>query len=122
MTLRILVDMNLSPDWVPALARGGYAAIHWSAVGDPRASDRELMDWAVANGHVVLTHDLDFGMILALTHAAGPSVIQVRARDVLPDHLAGIVVATLQRHEKELLSGAIIVVDEWSARVRLLPL
>jgi len=42
------------------------------------------MAWARANGHVVFTHDLDFGTTLALTHAAGPSVIQVRGQNVLP--------------------------------------
>jgi predicted nuclease of predicted toxin-antitoxin system len=37
MTIKILVDINLSPDWVPALARERWEAVHWSAVGDPRA-------------------------------------------------------------------------------------
>jgi predicted nuclease of predicted toxin-antitoxin system len=45
------------------------------------------MAWARENGHVVLTHDLDFGTLLALTRANGPSVVQVRAQDVLPQHL-----------------------------------
>ncbi len=30
MTIKILVDMNLSPDWVPALVREGWEAVHWS--------------------------------------------------------------------------------------------
>jgi predicted nuclease of predicted toxin-antitoxin system len=33
MTIKILVDMNLSPEWVPALVREGWEAVHWSAVG-----------------------------------------------------------------------------------------
>jgi predicted nuclease of predicted toxin-antitoxin system len=33
------------------------------------------MDWAVANGYVVFSHDLDFSTMLALTHASGPSLI-----------------------------------------------
>jgi hypothetical protein len=43
MTIKILVDMNLSPEWVPALIREGWEAVHWSAVGDPRAPDDELI-------------------------------------------------------------------------------
>jgi predicted nuclease of predicted toxin-antitoxin system len=78
MTLRLLVDMNLSPDWVGELARHGYASVHWSAVGDPRAADTLIMEWARANDYAVFTHDLDFGTALALIHADGPSVIQVR--------------------------------------------
>src|SRR5687768_12563266 len=101
MSLSIVIDMNLSPDWVAVLEAAGWKAVHWSAVGDVRATDRTLMDWAVANRHVVFTHDLDFGTILALTHATGPSVIQVRAQDVLPDHMARYVLAALQQHAKD---------------------
>jgi predicted nuclease of predicted toxin-antitoxin system len=75
MSLQLLVDMNLSPEWIPELTRQGWSAIHWSSVGDPSAADSEIMAWALANGHVVFTHDLDFGAMLALTHANGPSVV-----------------------------------------------
>jgi predicted nuclease of predicted toxin-antitoxin system len=80
------------------------------------------MNYAVANGYVVFTHDLDFGRILALTHALGPSVLQVRAENVLPDHLGDIVVAAFKQHEADLVAGALVVVDERKARVRVLPL
>ena len=46
--------------------------MHWSTVGDPKATDRTIKDWAEANGCVDFTHDLDFGTILALTHKTGP--------------------------------------------------
>src|SRR2546425_3719551 len=111
MMIQLLVDMNLSPDWVPVLTGHGWHALHWSTVGDPRAPDRMIMDWAVANGYVVFTHDLDFGTVLALTHAAGPSVIQVRAEDVLPDHLESVVIAALRQHDSDLATGALVVVD-----------
>ena len=120
MNLRILVDMSLSPGWTLALSRPGLQAVHWSAVGDPGAPDREIMAWAVAHDHVVFTHDLDFGTMLALSQAAGPSVIQVRARDVLPETLEGTVIAAIRQHERELASGA-LVVEPGRGRVRLLP-
>jgi predicted nuclease of predicted toxin-antitoxin system len=122
MSVPILIDMNLSPDWVSFLQRHGWSAAHWSTVGDPRADDRIIMSWALANRHVVFTHDLDFGTMLALTHAAGPSVLQVRGQDVLPDHLGPFVVAALIQHEDDLNTGALVVVDEKRFRVRVLPL
>ena len=122
MSIKLLIDMNLSPDWVPVLTRGGWPAIHWSAVGDPRASDRTIMDWAAKHEHVVFTHDLDFGAMLALSHATGPSVIQVRADDVLPNHLERLVLAALNQHEADLASGSLVVVDESRSRVRILPI
>ena len=44
--MKILVDMNLSPEWVEVFTRHGLSAVHWSAVGDPRAEDPTLMQWA----------------------------------------------------------------------------
>jgi predicted nuclease of predicted toxin-antitoxin system len=122
MSLRIVVDMNLSPDWIPLLQQHGWPTVHWSSVGDPRAADRVIMQWAVANQHVVFTHDLDFGTALALTHATGPSVLQVRGQNVLPDHLGPLILAVLNQHEADLTAGALVVVDETRSRVRVLPL
>jgi predicted nuclease of predicted toxin-antitoxin system len=84
MSIQILIDMNLSPDWVDELANHRWTSTHWSGIGDPRATDREIMDWARNNNQVVFTHDLDFGTMLALTHASGPSLIQVRGQNILP--------------------------------------
>jgi predicted nuclease of predicted toxin-antitoxin system len=68
----------LSTEWIPLLRAAGHEAVHWSEVGDPRAPDTALMQWAIANGFAVFTHDLDFGTMLALSGADGPSVLQVR--------------------------------------------
>jgi len=122
MSLHLVIDMNLSPEWVAVFERNGYPAIHWSTIGDPAATDAAIMEWARANSHVVFTHDLDFGTLLALTHAAGPSVIQVRAQDVFPAHLENLVIPVLQQYTTELLNGALMVIDERRTRVRVLPL
>ena len=122
MMLKLLVDMNLSPEWAPALRKHGWQAVHWSTVGDARASDKDIMDWAVAHQYVVFTHDLDFGTMLALSHEAGPSVLQIRTEDTLPDHLEGSVIAALNQHEADLSTGALVVVDESRSRVRVLPI
>ena len=39
--------MNLSPEWVLILEKAGYEALHWSEVGDPRATDSAIIAWAV---------------------------------------------------------------------------
>jgi len=122
MSVRLLIDMNLSTDWVDELSHHGCSAIHWSSVGDPRASDAELMAWALANGYVVFTHDLDFGRALALTHATGPSVLQSRGQAVLSEDVGKVVVAALQQFDAELAAGALVVVELSKSRVRVLPL
>ena len=114
--------MNLSPRWIVVLQREGHEALHWSAVGAPDAPDREIMAWAHAEGLVVFTHDLDFTTLLATTGALGPSVLQVRAQDVLPEALGSAVLRALRQFERELREGALISVDPGRARVRVLPL
>jgi len=120
--MKIVIDMNLTPLWVDVLAGHGFQAVHWSTVGDPRAKDSEIMSWALTNGYIVFTHDLDFGAILAATQANAPSVIQVRTQDVMPTHLEPMIVAALQQYEVELEAGALIIVHEGRLRVRVLPL
>jgi predicted nuclease of predicted toxin-antitoxin system len=122
MSVPLVIDMNLSVEWVDELARHGWSAVHWSTVGDPRAADSVIMAWALANGYAVFTHDLDFGTMLALTHAAGPSVLQVRGQDVLPEGAGPMVIAALRQHDAALAAGALVVVDARKSRVRVLPL
>ena len=122
MTLNILLDMNLSPRWVARLEAHGWTAVHWSSVGDPTARDTEIMAWARANQYVVFTHDLDFGTMLALSHETGPSVLQVRADNILPEELEDLVITALTQHDADLIAGALIVIDQSRNRVRLLPI
>ena len=76
--MKILIDMNLSPQWVAVFEGTGKQALHWSHVGPHNAPDHEILSYAKAEGYTVFTHDLDFGAILAATNADSPSVIQVR--------------------------------------------
>lgn len=121
MSLSILIDMNLSTEWVQLLEKAGWTAIHWSSLGAVDAEDQELMAWARAHKHIVFTHDLDFGSALALTHASEPSVIQLRGQRVLPEHAGTLVLASLRQYETELGAGALIVIEESKSRVRILP-
>jgi len=79
--MKILIDMNLPPRWVQVFTAEGWEALHWSRVGAPTASDREIMAWARENGFVVFTHDLDFSALLAATQGEGP-VLSRSARKI----------------------------------------
>ena len=119
--MKILVDMNLSPDWVKVLEQAGWETLHWSMVGDMRATDEVIITWARENGYIVFTHDLDFGVLLALTRAESPSVIQVRTQDVFTQVLGDRLVKVLKDHQSALEKDALLTVDEGKARVRILP-
>lgn len=122
MSVQLVVDMNLSVEWVTEFTQHGWSAVHWSTVGDPRADDSVIMAWALTNDHVVFTCDLDFGTMLALTHATGPSVLQVRGQKVLPEDIGPVVIAALRQHDAALAAKALVVVEVKKSRVRVLPL
>ena len=120
--MRFLIDMNLSPSWVPFLQNAGFEAVHWSAVGSVDASDRTLLQWAAGHDHVVVTNDLDFSAILAATQRRKPSVIQIRADLLTPVAIGSAVLRAIAQTERELAEGALISIDLDRARVRILPL
>jgi len=80
--LKFLVDVNLSPRLVQILNQYGVNAVHWSEIGSLKAPDEEIFLLARKRNFVVITHDLDFGAILAATQADAPSVIQIRTLNV----------------------------------------
>lgn len=120
--MKIVIDMNLSPVWVKTFADVNIEALHWSKVGDPRATDRVIMQWAKERGYIVFTNDLDFGAILAATQANSPSVIQVRTQDLLPDSIGDLVVQILTKFQAQLETGVLISIDQLNSRVRILPI
>ena len=120
--MKLLIDMNLSPLWVDFLASAGIEAAHWASVGDRDALDAEIMTYAAVRGYIVLTHDLDFGAILAGTNNARPSVVQFRASDLSPEMIGRHLIDALRRMEAEMEQGALLTIEPGRARMRLLPL
>jgi predicted nuclease of predicted toxin-antitoxin system len=120
--MKVLVDMNLSPRWVKLLADAGIEAVHWSSIGAANARDVEIMGLARVKGYIVLTHDLDFGAILAATHGSKPSVVQIRSEEVGPDIIGKQVVVALRQMAVDLEQGALVTVNPKRTRVRILPL
>lgn len=120
--MKVLIDMNLSPEWAEVFESAGWEAVHWREVGEPKAPDSELMAWARTGGYMVFTHDLDFGALLAATGAVGPSVVQMRCEDTRPSTMGEAVVDAIKGHLDDLRLGALMTVDPRRRRITLLPL
>lgn len=87
-----------------------------------RLSDQQVIAKAVAEGRTILTHDLDFGRIVALSQNRVPSVITFRLNDMRASTVnrhQDIVLASLAN---EIETGALVSVNEQSIRVRKLPI
>ena len=116
--MKLVVDMNLSTDWVPALQSVSIEAVHWTTIGPDDAKDEEIMAWAHANEAVVLTRDLDFAAMLMIQGLASPSVIQLRIDQVRPERHLALIQRALSLYGKQLEEGAIITVEDERVRVR----
>jgi predicted nuclease of predicted toxin-antitoxin system len=80
------------------------------------------MEFAAADGYVVFTHDLVFGMLLAATQHNSPGVIQVRCQAVLPNAIGGLVMRSITAAGSHLEKSASLTVDAARQRIRLLPI
>jgi len=120
--MKIVLDMNIPQSWVNFLNSKGHTAKHWRQIGDIRAEDTEIMEWARVNEYTVFTHDLDFGSLLYSTNANKPSVIQLRMADIVPEVAGNSVLEALDKVSNEIQEGALVIIDPNKHRIRLLPL
>lgn len=114
--------MGISPDTVSWLRSRGHDAVHLHERGLERLTDPEVLEEARREGRVLLTHDLDFSQLLALSGAASPSVIVFRLADMRPESVNRHLEWVLRQAQEDLARGAIISVREGQIRVRRLPI
>jgi predicted nuclease of predicted toxin-antitoxin system len=100
----------------------GHQEQHWRVVGPNDAPDRQLLASADLRGLVLVTQDVDFGMLLAMGGAKTPSVIQFRAQDVLPSDVGSSFLAAIESAHDQIAAGALVTIDPTNHRVTLLPI
>lgn len=120
--MKLLIDMNLSPAWKGFFRDRGWECEHWSGVGRTEATDAEVMSYAADHGYTLLTHDLDFGSILAVTHGRRPSVVQIRVQGVTIEQFGPRVHGVIRGLTSELEQGALVTIEWDRSRLRMLPI
>ena len=63
--MKLLKDVDLPPRVTADLRDVGYGKVHVCDIGLLTATDDEIFGWAAGNGHVVVTADSDFMVVLA---------------------------------------------------------
>ncbi len=120
--MRFLADMGISPKTVNFLRDLGHHAAHLHEAGLGRLNDSEILEKAHRERSIVLTHDLDFGDLLAASGAQVPSVILFRLRNMRPERVNFYLQNVIAQHAEALENGAIATVTERGVRIRRLPL
>lgn len=120
--MKFLLDMGISPETGRYLKDLGHDAVHVADMAMERSSDLEILKKALGEKRIILTHDLDFGRLLASSGTKLPSVIIFRLRNMQPENLNKVCNTVIRRSADELGKGAILSVDDKKIRSHLLPL
>jgi predicted nuclease of predicted toxin-antitoxin system len=119
--MKFPADMGISPKTSLFLAEEGHDAVHLHECGMDCSSDTAILETARNERRVLLTHDLDFGDLMAASGAGLPSVIVFRLRNMHPEMVNRNLREVIHHHQDALVRGAVISVSDGQIRVRLLP-
>jgi predicted nuclease of predicted toxin-antitoxin system len=119
--VKFLLNMNLPPELGRKLAEAGHDWRHAVELGMARACDAEILAVAKDEGETVLTHDLDYGQLLAFSGDSSPSVVIFRLRRVGTGLLSRRLLDSWGEIEEVLEAGAIVIVEAAATRIRRLP-
>jgi predicted nuclease of predicted toxin-antitoxin system len=120
--MKFLADMAISQSTVLWLRQQGHDAYHVRDEGMQRSLDQEILAKARAEERILLTLDLDFGYLMAVSGAVLPSLIIFRLGNETATAVTHRLEEALACCEKDLLAGALVTVDDNTIRVRQLPI
>jgi predicted nuclease of predicted toxin-antitoxin system len=73
--MKFMLDMGISPKTAVFLRNLGYDAIHLHELKSDRSTDPAVMQMARNEERILLTHDLDFGQLIAASGANAPALL-----------------------------------------------
>ena len=117
-----MADMGVDQRVVEWLRSRGHEVAHLRDEGLHRMPDEGIFAKAIAEKRVVLTFDLDFGEIAALTTGKVASVVLFRLHNTRAAHVTERLEAVLATGTDALDAGAVVIVEESRHRVRPLPI
>lgn len=120
--MKFLLDVHMPQKLADSLEEEGHQCRMMVKVADPKSLDEEIIEIARQNDEVILTHDLDFGTLLAFSNADSPSVIIFRIPQINATVFSGLVKDNWAAIEASLAKGAIVVFQENAIRIRELPI
>gem|GEM_PF-829265 len=82
-SMKFLGDMGISPRTIALLREQGYDAIHLVEQNLERMPDPNILDKARQEERILLTVDLDFAQLLAMSGERLPTYVQLWAAQVL---------------------------------------
>lgn len=120
--MRFLADMCVDVRVVVWLREQGHDAIHLRDEGLHRMPNGEIFEKGRRENRIILTFDLDFTEIAALTGGEKTNLILFRLKNTRTPNVIKHMSKVLQDSADHLEKGAVVVVEEFRHRVRYLPI
>jgi predicted nuclease of predicted toxin-antitoxin system len=120
--IRFLLDMGIAQSTGQLLRSQGYDVVHLREQGLERLPDDRIVAKAKDEGRVIVTHDLDFGRIVALSGSDVPSIVTLRLGDMTPERVNGVLKTAVIEAAESLENGALVTITDRGIRIRALPL
>jgi predicted nuclease of predicted toxin-antitoxin system len=120
--MKFLLNVNVSYRLGALLAGVGHEFRHAANVGLGMATDAAILEVARLSNEVVITHDLDYGALLAFSGAATPSVIIFRMQNVGGSEMYDLLQQRWESLEIALSEGSVVIIEPNSLRIRRLPI
>ena len=99
----------------------GHEAIHLRDQGLQRLSNGAIFDKGIAESRVIVTFDLDFGEIVALSKGRKTGVVLFRLRNTRVSFVIQRLSEVIAECSDALARGAVVIVEETRHRVREFP-
>lgn len=119
--MQFLADMSVDVRVVRWLEGQGHGAKHLRDEGLQRMPNGAIFAKAISERRVILTFDLDFGEIAALSKGGKASVVLFRLRNTRTSHVIERLAVALSDSMDALEKGAVVIVEESRHRIRHLP-
>jgi len=119
---RLLLDMGIAQSTGQHLRSYGYDVVHLSEQGLERLPDDRIVAKAQDEERAIVTHDLDFGRIVALSGHSVPSIVTLRLSNMTPARVNIVLQAALEDAAQSLEDGALVTVTDGGIRIRTLPI
>ncbi len=120
--MKFLADIGISLRTVAWLRDAGYDIVHLREQGLQRLPDEEILVKARIEERIMLTVDLDFAQLLAVSAETLPSVILFRLGNENYEAINERLTEVLSQCQQDLEAGAIISVSNKTFRVKRLPI
>jgi len=118
--MRLLLDESISHRIAEALEAAGHDVVHVRDRSLLGASDDRVLALAAQEGRTLVAVDTDFGTLLALSGAIGPSVIVFRRDAHRPEAQAAFLIEHAAELEEPCERGCIVSVTADLMRIRAL--